>query len=38
LAAAKRLGRRYLGIELSTEYAERVRQRLAEIEEARKQA
>jgi site-specific DNA-methyltransferase (adenine-specific) len=29
LAAAKRLGRRYLGVELSAEYAERVRQRLA---------
>ena len=29
LAAAKRLGRRYLGIELSAEYAERVRERLA---------
>src|SRR5262249_47543625 len=28
LAAAKRLGRRYLGMELSGEYAERVRQRL----------
>jgi DNA modification methylase len=28
LAAAKRLGRRYLGMELSKEYAERVRQRL----------
>jgi DNA modification methylase len=38
LAAAKRLGRRYLGIELSAEYAERVGQRLAEMEEARKQA
>jgi len=29
LAAAQRLGRRYLGIELSPEYAEAVRQRLA---------
>jgi site-specific DNA-methyltransferase (adenine-specific) len=29
LAVAKRLGRRYLGIELSAEYAERVRERLA---------
>jgi site-specific DNA-methyltransferase (adenine-specific) len=29
LAVAKRLGRRYLGIELSPEYAERVRERLA---------
>jgi site-specific DNA-methyltransferase (adenine-specific) len=28
LAVAARLGRRYLGIELSTEYAERIRQRL----------
>jgi site-specific DNA-methyltransferase (adenine-specific) len=28
LAAARRLGRRYLGIELSPEYAERIRQRL----------
>ncbi len=28
LAVAKRLGRRYLGIELSADYAERVRQRL----------
>jgi DNA modification methylase len=31
LAAAKRLGRRYLGVELSPEYAESVRARLAEI-------
>jgi site-specific DNA-methyltransferase (adenine-specific) len=31
LAAAKRLGRRYLGIELSTEYAERARQRLKDL-------
>jgi site-specific DNA-methyltransferase (adenine-specific) len=38
LAAAKRLGRRYVGIELSTEYAERVRQRLDAIEEPRKEA
>ncbi len=38
LAAAKRLGRRYLGIELSEEYAECVRQRLAEIGEQRKEA
>ena len=38
LAVAKRLGRRYLGIELSAEYAERVRQRLAEIGEQRKEA
>lgn len=39
LAVAKRLGRRYLGIELSADYAERVRQRLdgvtAELEFAR---
>jgi site-specific DNA-methyltransferase (adenine-specific) len=28
LAVAKRLGRRYLGIELSQEYAEKVRERL----------
>jgi site-specific DNA-methyltransferase (adenine-specific) len=28
LAAARRLGRRYVGIELSSEYAERIRQRL----------
>jgi DNA modification methylase len=33
LAVAKRLGRRYLGIELSGEYAERIRRRLAEIGE-----
>jgi DNA modification methylase len=33
LAVAKRLGRRYLGIELSADYAERVRQRLDGIEE-----
>ena len=32
LAAAKRLGRHYLGVELSEEYAERVRQRLAEVQ------
>jgi site-specific DNA-methyltransferase (adenine-specific) len=38
LAAAKRLGRRYLGIELSEDYAERVRQRLAEIGGHRKEA
>ncbi|HEY7427926.1 MAG TPA: site-specific DNA-methyltransferase, partial [Gemmataceae bacterium] len=38
LAVAKRLGRRYLGIELSAEYAERVRQRLVEIGEQRKEA
>jgi site-specific DNA-methyltransferase (adenine-specific) len=31
LAVAKRLGRRYLGIELSAEYAEGVRQRLADV-------
>ena len=31
LAAAKRLGRHYLGIELSPEYAERIRQRLEAI-------
>jgi site-specific DNA-methyltransferase (adenine-specific) len=31
LAVAKRLGRHYLGVELSPEYAERVRQRLAGI-------
>ena len=31
LAVALRLGRRYLGIELSAEYAERVRQRLADV-------
>ena len=37
LAAAKRLGRRYLGIELSSEYAERIRQRLVEIGEPRKE-
>src|SRR5262249_6916673 len=30
LVAAKRLGRRYLGIELSGEYADKVRQRLAD--------
>jgi site-specific DNA-methyltransferase (adenine-specific) len=34
LATAKRLGRKYLGIELSEEYAERVRERLAGIEPA----
>jgi site-specific DNA-methyltransferase (adenine-specific) len=33
LAVAKRLGRRYLGIELSADYAERVRQRLGKVEE-----
>jgi DNA modification methylase len=38
LAVAKRLGRHYLGIELSAEYAERVRQRLARIEGQRKEA
>ena len=32
LAVARRLGRRYLGIELSEEYAERVRQRLAAVQ------
>src|SRR5947209_5855533 len=31
LAAAKRLGRRYLGIELSAEYAGRIRERLARV-------
>jgi len=31
LATAKRLGRRYLGIELSAEYTERIRQRLENI-------
>lgn len=31
LVAAKRLGRRYLGIELSTQYADQVRQRLASV-------
>lgn len=31
LAVARRLGRRYLGIELSADYAERVRERLARI-------
>src|SRR5438067_9680347 len=31
LAAAKRLGRRYLGMELSEEYAERVQQRLEDV-------
>jgi site-specific DNA-methyltransferase (adenine-specific) len=31
LVVAKRLGRRYLGMELSAEYAERVRQRLASV-------
>lgn len=31
LAVAKRLGRRYLGVELSPEYAERVRQRLSRV-------
>jgi site-specific DNA-methyltransferase (adenine-specific) len=34
LATAKRLGRRYLGIELSADYAERVRQRLEAVEVA----
>lgn len=34
LAAAKRLGRRYLGCELSEKYAEAVRERLATVEEA----
>lgn len=38
LAVAKRLGRRYLGIELSPEYAERVRERLAGMEGQRKEA
>jgi site-specific DNA-methyltransferase (adenine-specific) len=33
LAVAKRLGRRYLGIELSADYAERVRQRLEKVED-----
>jgi site-specific DNA-methyltransferase (adenine-specific) len=33
LAAAKRLGRRWVGVELSAEYAERVRRRLAVVEE-----
>jgi site-specific DNA-methyltransferase (adenine-specific) len=33
LAAAKRLGRRWLGVELSADYAERVRRRLAEVAE-----
>jgi DNA modification methylase len=32
LASAKRLGRRYLGIELSAEYAESIRQRLESID------
>ena len=32
LAAAKRLGRRWLGVELSEEYAERARRRLDEVE------
>ena len=32
LAAAKRLGRRWLGIELSAEYAERARRRLEEVQ------
>ena len=31
LAAAKRLGRRYVGVELSSEYAERARRRLEEV-------
>jgi site-specific DNA-methyltransferase (adenine-specific) len=31
LAAARRLGRRWLGIELSADYAERIRRRLAEV-------
>jgi site-specific DNA-methyltransferase (adenine-specific) len=31
LVVARRLGRRYLGIELSAEYAERIRQRLAAV-------
>jgi DNA modification methylase len=34
LATAKRLGRRYLGIELSESYAERVRERLQSVEAA----
>ena len=34
LAAAKRLGRRWLGVELSPDYADAVRQRLAGIEPA----
>lgn len=38
LAAAKRLGRRYVGIELSSEYAERIRQRLNDIGEPRREA
>ncbi len=38
LAVAKRLGRRYLGIELSPEYAERVRERLAGMGGQRKEA
>jgi site-specific DNA-methyltransferase (adenine-specific) len=38
LAVAKRLGRRYLGIELSAEYAQRVRERLAAIGGQRKEA
>ena len=33
LAVAKRLGRRWVGVELSAEYAERVRRRLAVVEE-----
>lgn len=33
LATAKRLGRRYLGFELSADYAERVRERLAKVPE-----
>ena len=31
LAVAKRLGRRYLGVELSEAYAEQIRQRLANV-------
>jgi site-specific DNA-methyltransferase (adenine-specific) len=34
LAAARKLGRRYLGIELSADYAERIRERLDKIEPA----
>src|SRR5205823_14692874 len=34
LAAARRLGRRYLGCELSAEYAEKIRERLAKIQPA----